>query len=382
MIDRPRLLALIHAALGRSPIVVLSGPRQCGKTTLARQLLTPESLNYFDLEDPISLARLDEPITALGSLKGLVVIDEIQRRPELFPVLRVLVDREVSARFLLLGGAFWVMERRTSESLAGRIERIAISGFTLDEVGAGSRDRLWERGGFPRAFLADTDEDSAVWRSQFIQALLERDMSQWGVSVPALALRRLWTIIAHYHGQTWNASEAARTLDVSQPTARRYLDLLTDANVVRQLQPYHANVKKRQVKSPKVYVRDSGLLHRLLGIRTYKELLEHPKVGASWEGFIVEQIMVREPHEDAWFWATHQGAEMDLLLQRETGLFGVEIKRSDAPRITPSIRIALEDVGLQHVAVVYPGSRRYRLASHVEAVPAGDLAGGPGCLFG
>lgn len=382
MIDRPRILGLIRAALGRSPVVVLSGPRQCGKTTLARQLLSPDSLSYFDLEDPTSLARLDEPMTALGSLEGLVVIDEIQRRPELFPVLRVLVDREVSARFLLLGSASGELERQGSESLAGRIERIAIGGFTLDEVGAGRQDRLWERGGFPRAYLAGADEDSAVWRSQFIQALLERDMSQWGVSVPASALRRLWTIIAHYHGQMWNAAEAARALGLSQPTARRYLDMLSDANVVRQLQPYHANVKKRQVKSPKVYVRDSGLLHRLLGIRTRKELLEHPKVGASWEGFVVEQILATEPHEDAWFWATHQGAEMDLLLQREAGLFGVEIKRADVPRMTPSIRIALEDVGLQRVAVVYPGSRRYPLASNVEVVPAGDLAGGPGCLFG
>ncbi|MDZ4178408.1 MAG: DUF4143 domain-containing protein, partial [Coriobacteriia bacterium] len=235
------------------------------------------------------------------------------------------------------------LERQSSESLAGRSERISIGGFTLAEVGVDEQNRLWERGGFPRSFLATSDTDSAVWRSQFMQTLLERDLPQWGVSVPATALRRLWTIVAHYHGQTWNASDAARTLDVSQPMIKRYLDLLTDANVVRQLQPYYANLKKRQVKSPKVYVRDSGVLHRLLGISSQKGLVEHPKSGASWEGFVIEQIIALEHHEDAWFWATHQGAEIDLVMQREGRLLGVEIKRTDAPRITPSVRIALED---------------------------------------
>lgn len=383
MIARTRIIASIRSALGRAPVAVLSGPRQCGKTTLAREFLSPDSLNYFDLEDPTSLARLDEPMTALGGLEGLVVIDEVQRRPDLFPVLRVLVDRDPSpARFLILGSASGELERQSSESLAGRAERISIGGFTLAEVGADEQDRLWERGGFPRSFLASSDTDGAVWRSQFIQTLLERDLPQWGVSVPATALRRLWTIVAHYHGQTWNASDAARTLDVSQPMAKRYLDLLTDANVVRQLQPYHANLKKRQVKSPKVYVRDSGVLHRLLGISGQKDLVEHPKVGASWEGFVIEQIIALERHEDAWFWATHQGAEMDLVLQRDGRLLGVEIKRTDAPKITPSVRIALEDLGIERVAIVYPGSKRYPLASSVEAVPLRDLAEAPGQLFG
>lgn len=383
MIARTRILDSILSALRRAQVVVLSGPRQCGKTTLAREFLSPDSLNYFDLEDPTSLARLDEPMTALGTLEGLVVIDEVQRRPDLFPVLRVLVDRNPSpARFLVLGSASGELERQSSESLAGRAERISIGGFTLAEVGADEQDRLWERGGFPRSFLAGVDTDSAVWRSQFVQTLLERDMPQWGVSVPAAALRRLWTIVAHYHGQTWNASDAARTLDVSQPMIKRYLDLLTDANVVRQLQPYHANLKKRQVKSPKVYVRDTGILHRLLGITGQKDLVEHPKVGASWEGFVIEQLLALERHEDVWFWATHQGAEMDLVIQREGRLLGVEIKRTDAPKITPSVRIALEDLGLERVAIVYPGTKRYPLASSVEAVPLQDLAEAPGCLFG
>ncbi|MDZ4178758.1 MAG: ATP-binding protein [Coriobacteriia bacterium] len=383
MIGRPDILDSIQTALLRAPVVVLSGPRQCGKTTLARQLLSRDSVNYFDLEDPTSLARLDEPMTALGPLEGLVVIDEVQRRPDLFPILRVLVDREQSsARFLILGSASGELERQSSESLAGRIERIEIGGFSLREVGADEMDRLWYRGGFPRSFLAADDEDSSVWRDQFIQTLLERDMPQWGVTVPATALRRLWTIVAHYHGQTWNAAEAARTLDVSQPTIRRYLDLLTDAQVVRQLQPHYANLKTRQVKSPKVYVRDSGLLHRLLGINTERALVEHPKVGASWEGFALEQVLASERYDDATFWATHQGAEIDVLLHRNGARFGVECKRTDAPKLTPSIRIALQDLALERVAILYPGTRRYPLAKNVEAVPLRELAVHPGHLFG
>jgi predicted AAA+ superfamily ATPase len=383
MIKRSAILDSIRIALGRAPVVVLSGPRQCGKTTLARELLGPDSVNYFDLENPTSLARLDEPMTALEPLEGLVVIDEVQRRPDLFPVLRVLVDRRPSpAEFLILGSASGSLERQSSESLAGRIERINIGGFTLAEVGSDTRDRLWGRGSFPRSFLAATEADSISWRDQFIQTLLERDMPQWGVSVPATALRRLWTVVAHYHGQTWNASAAARTLDVSQPMIRRYLDLLTDAQMVRQLQPHYANLKKRQVKSPKVYVRDSGVLHRLLGINTHRDLLEHPKVGASWEGFVIEQTLATERYDHVSFWATHQGAEMDLILQRDGALLGVECKRADAPKITPSVRTALADLGLARVAIVYPGAIRFPLAKNVEAVPVREFADRPGQLFG
>lgn len=382
MIARDDILGSIRAALGRAPIVVLSGPRQCGKTTLARALLSPDSVNYFDLEAPTSLARLEQPMTSLSPLEGLVVIDEVQRRPDLFPVLRVLVDRRPSpAKFLILGSASGDLERQSSESLAGRIERIVIGGFSLREVGANARDSLWLRGGFPRSYLAGADADSVSWRRQFIQTLLERDLPQWGVRVAPTALRRLWTIVAHYHGQTWNASEAARALDLSQPTIRHYLDLLTDAQVVRQVQPYFANLKKRQVKSPKVYVRDSGILHSLLGIGAEKSLLEHPKVGASWEGYVMEQVLAVESHDDAWFWATHQGAEIDLVLQRDARLYGAEIKRTDAPKVTPSIRTAIADLGLAHVAIVYPGTKRYPLAENVEAVPLADLADSGSPLF-
>lgn len=380
-IARTALLEKIRTALARAPVTVLTGPRQVGKATLARELLDEDSPNYFDLEDPVSLARLEEPRTALESLKGLVVIDEVQRRPDLFPVLRVLADRRGSpARFLILGSASGELLRQSAETLAGRMERIEIGGFALAELGADAVDALWRRGGFPRSYLARSERDSVVWRKQFIQTLLERDFPQWGVRVPAVALLRFWTMVAHYHGQLWNAAEPARALGVSPSTMRRYLDLLTDALVLRQLQPWHANLGKRQVKSPKIYVRDSGLLHHLLGLETEKSMLSHPKLGASWEGFVIEQVLATEPFDEAWFWATHQGAEIDLLLRRGDRLLGVECKRVDAPKLTASIRIALDDLGLERVAVIYPGVKRYPLGDSVEAVPLKTLTT-PGSLF-
>ena len=306
---------------------------------------------------------------------------QVQRRPDLFPVLRVLADRRGSpARFLILGSASGEMLRQSAESLAGRMERIEIGGFALAELGADAVDTLWRRGGFPRSYLARSERDSVVWRKQFIQTLLERDFPQWGVRVPAVALLRLWSMVAHYHGQRWNAAEPARALGVRTSTMRRYLDLLTDALVLRQLQPWHANLGKRQVKSPKIYVRDSGLLHHLLGLETEKAVLSHPKLGASWEGFVIEQVLATEPFDEAWFWATHQGAEIDLLLRRGDRLLGVECKRADAPKLTASIRIALDDLGLERVAVIYPGAKRYAMGDSVEAVPLKALTT-PGALF-
>ena len=379
MIDRGAYHA-IDTALRRAPVVVLAGPRQSGKTTLARQFLDPGSVNYFDLEAPASLARLDEPMTALSPLRGLVVIDEVQLRPELFPALRVLVDRATApARFLVLGSASGQLLRQTSESLAGRVERVILGGFTLRETAAAHPDaqpRLWRRGGSPRSYLAASEEDSVAWRREFVQTLLERDLPQWGITVPAAAMGRFWTMLAHYHGQTWNAAEPARALGVRPALVRRYLDVLTDAMMVRQLQPWFANLRKRQVKAPKIYVRDPGLLHQLLGIATERELLTHPRVGASWEGFVVEQVLAVESHDEAFFWATHQGAEIDLILRRGDVLYGVECKFADAPRVTPSIRNALTDLGLARVAVVYPGSDRFPLADRVEVVPLAALARG------
>ncbi len=370
MIKRAIILKRLDNALKRNRVVVLAGPRQCGKTTLARELLSEDSVNYFDLEDPAGLARLDEPMTALSPLRGLVVIDEVQRRPDLFPVLRVLADRRDNpARFLILGSASGELLRQTSESLAGRMECVIIGGFSLRELGAKAEQHLWLRGGFPLSYLASTDSDSGIWRKSFVQTLLERDFPQWGVRVPAVALQRFWTMLAHYHGQAWNAAEPARALGVSESTVRRYLDLLTDAYMIRQLPPYYANIRKRQVKSPKIYVRDSGLLHQLLGIGTHKALLSHPKAGASWEGFVIEQVLAGELFDEAFFWATHQGAEIDLVLRRGDEVMGVECKRNDTPRLTPSIRHALEDLGLKRVVVIYPGNKRFSLAEQVEAVP-------------
>jgi predicted AAA+ superfamily ATPase len=374
MIQRPSLVSAIQTALDRSRIVALLGPRQCGKTTLARQFLPSDSLNYFDLEDPLSLARLDEPMTALGGLTGLVVIDEVQRRPELFPVLRVLADRDpLPARFLILGSASPSLLRQSSESLAGRLETVTIGGFSLREVGTTASQRHWLRGGFPLSFLAHDDRDSLAWRKNFVQTFLERDMPQFGIGTPAPTLLRFWTMLAHYHGQIWNAAEPARSLGVNESTTRRYLDLLEGVFMVRQLQPWHENLKKRQVKSPKIYFRDSGLLHQLLGIRTMDDLLCHPKCGASWEGYVIEEIIKLSGPDEAYFWGTHGGAELDLLLVKDGHRLGVEVKRMDGPRISPSMRNALEDLKLERLTVIYPGNRRYRLTEEIEVVPLTEL---------
>jgi len=372
----------IVTALERSRVVALLGPRQCGKTTLARQFVPTDSAAYFDLEDPLSLARLDEPMTALRDLSGLVVIDEVQRRPELFPILRVLADRTpLPARFLILGSAAPDLLRQSSESLAGRMETVPLSGFTITDVGMPAHQVHWLRGGFPLSFLATSDSNSVAWRKSFIQTLLERDIPSFGLGTPAPTLFRFWTMLAHYHGQVWNAAEPARSLGIGETSVRRYLDLLEGVYMVRQLQPWHENLKKRQVKSPKVYIRDSGLLHQLLGIRTMPELLSHPKCGASWEGYVIEEIISSVQPDEVYFWATHAGAELDLLLFKDGRRFGVEIKRADAPRLTPSMRTALEDLRLDRLAVIYPGERRYALAEQVEVVPLMDLYNKGGNLF-
>lgn len=370
MLDRHELDTRIRQALRRSRAVVLVGPRQTGKTTLARQFLSPEHPNYFDLEDPLSTARLAEPMSALAGLRGLVVIDEVQRSPDLFPALRVLIDRtNAPGQFLLLGSASPNLLRQTSESLLGRVEVIEIAGFGLDEVGAGNLNPLWERGGYPRSYLADNAADSLRWRREAIGRFVEADLPQLGINVPAPAMLRFWTMLAHYHGQIWNAADPARSLGVSETTVRRYLDWLTQAFMVRQLQPWHANVGKRQVKAPKIYFRDSGLLHALMGVVDTASLLAHPRSGASWEGFALEQVIRLSEPAEAYFWATHGGAELDLLMTRYGRRVGVEFKRADAPKMTPSMRIALQDLELEALYVVYPGAHRYALDERVEAVP-------------
>jgi uncharacterized protein len=357
--------------------VLVTGPRQAGKSTLARTVVQPAPSHMFDLEDPRDAARLGEPTLSLPALDGTVVIDEAQRRQDLFPVLRVLADEDARpGRFLVLGSASPDLVGLAAESLAGRVTLMELSGFRLTDVGTGAIDTLWSRGGLPRSYLAADDSASRAWRDDYISTFLERDLANLGVRIPASTMRRFWTMIAHYHGQTWNGAELARAIGVSQVTVRRYLDALTDALTIRQLQPWYANIAKRQVRSPKVYVRDSGLLHRLLGIASRHDLLGHPKVGASWEGFVIEQLLmldVRNP----WFWGTHTGAELDLIVDVDGGRVGVEVKHTDRPRLTPSMRHALDDLALDRIVVVHAGAQRFPLAPKVEAVPAHEvLAGG------
>ena len=374
MIDRSALFSAVRDALSRSPAVALVGPRQVGKTTLARALLPGDSPQWFDLENPQVEAQLAEPLVALRDLRGLVVIDEIQHAPDLFKVLRVLIDRPgVPARFLVLGSASPALLHQSSESLAGRIEVIEIGGFTLDETGTASAPALWLRGGFPRAYTAPDDASSAVWRREFIRTTVERDLPQLGVNVAAPALYRFWSMLAHYHGQVWNAADPARSLGVNESTVRRYLDLLTQAYLIRQLQPWFVNLGKRQVKAPKIYIRDSGLLHSLLGIGDAVALARHPKSGASWEGYALDQVLRIARPDEAYFWATHAGAELDLLMIKNGRRVGVEFKRADAPQMTPSMRIALDDLALDTLYVVYPGERRYRLGERVEVVPLASV---------
>lgn len=376
-LDRPALLADLQAALRRSRAAVLVGPRQSGKTTLAAQIVARESSRWFDLENPLDRQRLAEPMSTLGTLladRRTIVIDEVQHVPALFPVLRVLIDRsERAGQFLLLGSASPALLRQAGESLLGRIEVIEVGGFDLAEVGASAQDALWLRGGYPRSFLAEADGDSLAWRLQAVARHVEQDLPQFGVNVAAPAMLRFWSMLAHRHGGIWNAADPARSLGVSEPTVRRHLDTLTQTFMLRQLPPWHASLGKRQVKAPKVYFRDTGLLHALLGLKSLPELLAHPVCGASWEGFALEQVLRVARPEAAYFWATHNGAELDLLLLEGSRRIGVEFKRADAPAPTRSMHIALADLALDALYVVYPGPRRYRLAERIEAVPLSAL---------
>ena len=354
--------------------MALVGPRQAGKTTLARQFLAPDAAGYFDLEDPVSLARLEQPMTALGELRGTVVIDEIQRAAGLFPVLRVLADRgDGVAKFLILGSASPALLQKSSESLAGRLEVVELSGFSMAEVGADHLRVLWLRGGFPLSYLAGSEEDSFAWRKNFIRTFAEHDLAAFGAGIASAAMLRFWTMLAHYHGQAWNAAEVAGSLGVSANTVRRYLDLLTGTFMVRQLQPWHENLGKRQVRAPKIYFRDSGLFHALLGIRTEADALTHPKLGASWEGYAIEQAIQHHQPDEVYFWGTHNGAELDLLMFKSGRRFGIECKRADAPRLTPSMHIAMRDLKLDSLTVLYPGSKSYALAENIHVQPLATM---------
>ena len=383
LIDRPAARARIHEVFSVHPAVALTGPRQCGKTTLAREIAAEalEGSTFFDLESAVDRRRLQAPEQALSGLSGLVVIDEIQREPALFETLRVLVDRpDNPARFLVLGSASPFLVRGTSESLAGRVGLVDLSGFHLSETGAESWRTLWLRGGFPRSFLAPHERGSVVWRESFVRTFLERDLPQLGITVPAETLRRFWTMLAHYHGQVWNAAEFARALGSSEGTARRYLDILTGAFMVRALPPWFANVRKRQVRSPKIYLRDSGLLHTLLALDTSETVAGHPKVGASFEGFAVEQLDGVFDTGGLYFWGTHGGAELDLLATHRGRRYGFECKLADAPGTTRSMWVALDDLDLEHLFVVYPGDEAYPLDERISALPVTAIPGLPESL--
>ncbi|MDP2955540.1 MAG: ATP-binding protein [Longimicrobiales bacterium] len=373
-LDRPVHRARLTALLRQFPVVAVLGARQVGKTTLARQLVAARRgpTAFFDLENAADLARLADPLLALRRERGLVVIDEIHRLPDLFPTLRVLVDEPgARRRFLVLGSAAPELLRQGSETLAGRIAYHELEGFRLDEVGPERLARLWLRGGFPRSFVARTEAESGRWREEFIRTFLERDIPQFGLRVPAPALRRFWSMLAHYHAQTWNGSELARAFGVAHTTVQRYLDVLTETYMVRQLPPWHANLAKRQVRSPKVYLRDVGLLHSLLGIHTPRDLEGHPKVGASWEGFALGVTLDRlgaRPGE-AYFWGTHSGAELDLIVVRGSTRLGFEFKRTSAPSVTHSMRTALADLELQRLDVIHGGRETFPLSDRIRAVP-------------
>jgi uncharacterized protein len=370
MIHRAIFEASIRSALAHNPICALLGPRQCGKTTLARALVKHKDSHYFDLESAVGRARLAEPELTLAPLKGLVVIDEIQRQPELFTTLRPLADRTRSrAHFLILGSAAPELIRGASESLAGRVGFVDLGPFDLREVGDAKWRVLWRRGGFPRSFLARGDSLSLAWRDDFIRTFLERDIPQLGVRIPTELLRRFWMMIAHYHAQIWNGAELARSLGVTEHTVRGYLDLLTGTFLVRQLPPWFENLGKRQYKAPKVYVRDSGLLHALLTLQSQADLEGHPKYGASWEGFALEQVLSVTGAQQAFYWGTHAGAELDLLLIRHGRRYGIEFKTTAAPTMTKSLHIALNDLGLDRAWIVYPGTETYRVHESVEAIP-------------
>jgi hypothetical protein len=373
-VRRSELLALVEDRFRSNPVVLLLGPRQCGKTTLAREFASARAAEYFDLEAPSDRSRLAQPMTALEPLRGWVVVDEAQLEPALFPILRVLADREpVPARFLLLGSASPDLVRGISESLAGRVAMIPMAGFDLSEVATSELRALWWRGGFPRSFLATSDHKSRQWREDFVQTFLERDLRRFGVQVPPASLRRLWTMVAHYHGQIWNASEIGRSLGEAHTTVKRHLDILCGAFVLRQLPPWFENLSKRQVKSPKVYLRDSGLLHALIGIPSFAALESHPKLGASWEGFALEQVLRVTGDREAYFWHTQGGAELDLLVFIGGERYGFEFKYADVPAITRSLLVARSDLRLRRAFVVHPGRKSYPLKDWADAVSIHDL---------
>lgn len=375
MIPRNHFISQIRRGISSSPITAILGPRQCGKTTLARRIADESSeSHYLDLESPATQARLQTPQVTLEALTGLVIIDEIQLKPELFSLLRVLADRPKSpAKFLILGSASPDIIRNASQTLAGRVFFVDMFGFNLEEVGSVDWRKLWIRGGFPLSYLSSSEEDSVTWREGFIRTFVEKDIPALGFNIPPKTIHRFWTMLSHYHGQTWNGSELGRALGVSDKTVRNYVDLLSGTYMVRQLPPWFENIAKRQVKAPKIYLRDTGILHQLLHLSSETALLGYPKYGASWEGFAMEQILAKTGERDAYFWSTHNGAELDLMLMRNGKRYGFEFKYSDAPATTRSMHIAIETLNLDTLWVIHPGKTNYPLTDQIKVVGIENL---------
>jgi len=369
-IPRPDDQRAIYSLMKIFPVTILTGPRQCGKTTLAR---TVKADHYFDLENPADLAIFDNPQLNLERLKGTTVIDEVQRKPELFPILRYIVDSFGNRRYLLLGSASPDLVRKGSESLAGRAGFHELGPFKLEEVGTDNLRTLWLRGGFPLSFLSETEDSSVIWRENYIRTFLERDIPQLGITIPSESLRRFWIMISHYHGQLLNASELGRAFGISDKTIKSYLDILVGTYMIRLLQPWYKNVGKRLVKSPKLYIRDSGIFHTLQSVDTENNLLSHPKVGASWEGFALEQAIAALGIKEPFFWRTHNGAELDLLWFDKGKSWGIEVKYADAPSMTKAIHAVIEDLHLQHIWILYPGEKMYSLHEKVTVLPLAKL---------
>ena len=361
------------AAIRRSPATVLLGPRQCGKTTLAREIAAEHNAHFFDLESPKDLLRLQNPELALEKLTGLVVLDEVQFRPDLFPVLRTLIDGSSSASYLLLGSASPTLLRNAGESLAGRIEFVDLHGFDITETGTASMHQNWVRGGFPRSFLASSEEDSAHWREGFIRTFLQRDLPQFGIQVPEPTMRRFWTMLSYTHGQILNSSGLARSMGMTDKTIRQYVDHLEQTYMVRVLPPWFENLKKRQVKAPKVYIRDSGILHTLQSIASPDQLDVHPLLGASWEGFAIEQLIRIHAFTQVYFWATHASAELDLFVLHQGKRLGFEMKSTESPRVHRSMHTAIQDLHLDHLFIIYPGKEHAQLEQHITAVGLQDI---------
>ncbi|WP_423129799.1 ATP-binding protein [Gaoshiqia sp. Z1-71] len=364
----------IKDSIQANPVTAILGPRQCGKTTIARKVAESFSSVMVDLEDPSDYELLSvSPKAFLEQQKGLVVIDEVQRMPEIFSILRVLADQEgVENRFLLLGSASPDLIKNSSDSLAGRIGFVDLTGFKLDEVGQENFQQLWLRGGFPRSYLAGSDMLSYQWRDDFIRTFLERDINLLGFNIPPVTLRRFWVMLAHYHGQIWKGSEFARSMGVSEPTVKKYLDILSGTYLIRQVQPWYENLQKRQVKSPKIYIRDSGLLHTLLSL-PHNQVVNHVKVGASWEGFIIEQILQKMGTRDYYYWRTHTGVELDLLIFKNGKRYGFEIKYSEKPQITRSMRQAMSDLKLDLLYLVYQGKHALEIEGNIRLLPAAKI---------